>query len=200
MSSEGESPTDAVAPERTDPALCCPFALRGPSRRERLLDVKVLRFPLLLLVGTLAGAQSPPAATAPALASYVAESVNGGKLPSVDRVSDKDGTQYLVEFDELVIALRPGNQFRAALRYRQTLALRGSAIGRDPIQRMTVYGRYEVHGNTLRFIPDPQRGGKGIDILDGTFAARRIDVPFFYRNGQVSRRAQVVLKRDDSRF
>mgnify|MGYP001606893930 FL=1 len=115
-------------------------------------------------------------------------------------MSDRDGTQYVVEFDELVLALRPGYQFRAALRYRQTLALKGSSIGRDPIQRMTVYGRYEVHGNALRFVPDPKRGGKGIEILDGTFTAGRIDVPFFYRNGQVTRKAQMVLKRDASRF
>jgi hypothetical protein len=126
--------------------------------------------------------------------------VNGGKLPSRDKVSDRDGTQYVVEFDELVLALRPGYLFRAALRYRQTLALKGASIGRDPIQRMTVYGRYEVHGNALRFVPDPKRGGKGIEILDGTFVAGRIDVPFFYRNGQVTRKAQMVLKRDASRF
>lgn len=157
-------------------------------------------FPLLLAIATVAPAQGTPAVVGPATASYVAVSVNGGKLPSVDKVSDRDGTQYLVEFDELVLAIRPGNEFRAALRYRQTLALRGSSIGRDPIQRMTVYGRYAVQGNALRFIPDPRRGGKGIEILDGTFAGDRIDVPFYYRNGQVSRKAQVVLKLDKSRF
>jgi len=167
--------------------------------------VRLLRFPLLLAIATILAAQGVPPTVGlptvgPATASYVAVSVNGGKLPSRDKVSDKDGTQYVVEFDELVLALRPGYQFRAALRYRQTLALKGSALGRDPIQRMTVYGRYEVQGNALRFVPDPKRGGKGIEILDGTFTPGRIDVPFFYRNGQVSRRAQVVLKRDDSRF
>lgn len=145
-------------------------------------------------------AASPGGAGGPAVASYVAASVNGGKLPSRDKVSDKDGTQYVVEFDELVLAIRPAMQFRAALRYRQTLALKGAAIEKDPIQRMTVYGRYEVRGNMLRFVPDPNRGGKGIQILDGTYAPGRIDVPFYYRNGQVSRQAQMVLKRDDSRF
>ena len=145
-------------------------------------------------------AAAGPAAAGPAAASYVAVSVNGGKLPSVDRVSDSNGTKYLVEFDEMVLAIRARGEFRAALRYRQSLAVKGSALSREPIQRMTVYGRFEVHGNTLRFIPDPKRGGKGIEILDGTFAPGRIDVPFWYRNGQVSRQAQVVLKRDDSRF
>ena len=152
---------------------------------------------LLTLASALpAGAQTP----GPALASYVSVSVNGGKLPSVDQVSDPHGTRFVVEFDELVLAIRAGSQFRASLRYRQSLAVRGTPLSREPIQSMTVYGRYEVRGNALRFVPDPKRGGKGIEILDGTFAPGRIDVPFWYRNGQVARQAQVVLKRDDSRF
>lgn len=145
-------------------------------------------------------AVAPAAPAGPALASYVAVSVNGGKLPSTDQVTDPHGTRFLVEFDELVLALRARNEFRASLRYRQSLAEKGTAIRREPIQSMTVYGRYVAQGNTLRFIPDPKRGGKGIEILDGTFAAGRIDVPFWYRNGQVSRKAQVVLRRDPSRF
>ncbi len=134
------------------------------------------------------------------LASYVAVSLNGGKLPSTDLVSDSHGTRYLVEFDELVLSLRARNEFRGALRYRQALAEKGTTMRREPIQSMTVYGRFETNGNTLRFIPDPKRGGKGIEILDGTFSGSRIDVPFWYRNGQVSRKAQVVLRRDPSRF
>ncbi len=144
--------------------------------------------------------QAAPVAAGPAVASYVAASVNGGKLPSTDQVTDPHGTRFLVEFDELVIAIRAQGQFRASLRYRQSLAEKGTILKREPIQSMTVYGRFIAQGNTLRFIPDPKRGGKGIEILDGTFAAGRIDVPFWYRNGQVSRRAQVVLRRDPSRF
>lgn len=156
---------------------------------------------LVLFLCLLSAAQLPAqAAAGPAVASYVAASVNGGKLPSVDRVTDSQGAQYLVEFDELVLAIRPRGEFRGALRYRQSLAVKGAALSREPIQRMTVYGRYEVTGNRLRFIPDPKRGGRGIEILDGTFSGRRIEVPFWYRNGQVSRQAQVVLQRDDSRF
>ncbi len=157
---------------------------------------------LALLFGAIAQAQTPAAtaASGPALASYVAVSVNSGKLPSTDQVNDAAGTRYLVEFDELVLAIRAGSQFRASLRYRQSLAVKGTVLSREPIQSMTVYGRYEAHGNALRFIPDPKRGGKGIEMLDGTFAPGRIDVPFWYRNGQVSRKAQVVLMRDSSRF
>lgn len=153
----------------------------------------------LVLAPDLAAQATPPAA-GPVVASYVAISVNGGKLPSTDQVTDPHGTRFLVEFDELVLAIRAQGQFRASLRYRQSLAEKGTAIRREPIQSMTVYGRYEARGNALRFIPDPKRGGKGIEILDGTFAGNRIDVPFWYRNGQVSRRAQVVLRRDPSRF
>jgi hypothetical protein len=150
---------------------------------------------------TTLGAQgAPPAPAGPALASYVSVSVNGGKLPSTDLVTDTHGTRFLVEFDELVLAIRGGNQFRASLRYRQSLAEQGATMRREPIQSMTVYGRYEANGNALRFIPDPKRGGKGIEILDGTFTAGRIDVPFWYRNGQVARKAQVVLRRDPTRF
>lgn len=147
-----------------------------------------------------ASVQSKQVAAGPMLASYVAVQVNGGKLPSTDIATDPHGTKFLVEFDELVLAIRANSLFRASLRYRQSLAEKGAALVREPIQSMTVYGRYEVRGNALKFIPDPKRGGKGIEILDGTFAGERIDVPFFYRNGQVTRRAQVVLKRDPSRF
>lgn len=165
--------------------------------------MRIFLLSFTLLFAGRAAAQAPPtpaAAAGPGLASYVAVSVNGGKLPSTDQVTDQAGTRYLVEFDELVLAIRAGNQFRASLRYRQSLAIKGSAITREPIQSMTVYGRYEVRGNALRFVPDPKRGGRGIEILDGTFTGARIDVPFWYRNGQVSRQAQVVLKRDPSRF
>lgn len=164
--------------------------------------MRTLLLAATLLSASAALAQKPAAATSagPGLASYVAVSVNGGKLPSTDLVTDRAGARYMVEFDELVLAIRAGNQFRASLRYRQSLAVKGRAIGREPIQSMTVYGRYEVHGARLRFIPDPKRGGKGIEILDGTFTGARIDVPFWYRNGQVSRKAQMVLVRDPSRF
>ena len=145
-------------------------------------------------VGAAAAAQGP------ALASYVSVSVNGGKLPSTDLVTDPHGTRFLVEFDELVLSLRGKSEFRASLRYRQSLAEKGEALQREPIQSMTVYGRFVATGNALRFIPDAKRGGKGIEILDGTFTGNRIDVPFWYRNAQVARKAQVVLRRDPSRF
>lgn len=165
-----------------------------------LAVVATLAFSRRALLAQAPSVGVPAASPGPALASYVAISVNGGKLPSTDQVSDPHGTKFLVEFDELVLAIRTGHQFRASLRYRQSLAEKGAAMVREPIQSMTVYGRYEARGNALKFIPDPRRGGKGIEILDGTFAAGRIDVPFWYRNGQVSRKAQVVMKRDPSRI
>lgn len=162
----------------------------------------------LVAQGTKSAAKSPPATRAaahapnpapaasaePGRGSYVSARLNGKALPVTDRATDDQGVQFLIEFDELILTVRPNHEFRASLRYRQTLAARGDRIGRDPIQKMTVYGTFvSTGGNGLRFIPDPKRGGQGLRILDGTFGARTIDVPFDYRNGSVSRRAQVML-------
>ena len=136
----------------------------------------------------------------PAVASYVSKTINSKPLPVTDRVTDDKGVQYLIEFDELILAIQPKHQFRAALKYRQTLASKGSAMGQDPLQKMIVYGTWSVVGTELRFVPDPNRGGSGLKILTGTFKDREIDVPFDYRNGSVSRRASVVLFRDDHIF
>jgi hypothetical protein len=114
-----------------------------------------------------------------------------------DKVSDSTGVQYVIEFDELILSIRPHHEFRAALRYRQTLASKGAHIGQDPMQKMVVYGTWAVVGTELRFVPDPKRGGNNLRILTGTFSRNEIDVPFDYRNGTVTRRAQVVLVRDD---
>jgi hypothetical protein len=150
----------------------------------------------LLLAVTLLG-QAP---VGPAEASYVSKTINAKPLPLVDRASDDKGVQYLIEFDELILTIRPNHEFRAALRYRQTLASKGSQLTQDPLQKMVVYGTWAAAGNQLRFVPDPKRGGDGLRILSGTFSGREIDVPFDYRNGSVSRRANVVLIRDDHIF
>jgi hypothetical protein len=153
------------------------------------------------------GAQTPatpPAApaspTEPALASYLSSRINGKPLPVTDRATDEGGVQYLIEFDELILSLRPSHEFRASLRYRQTLAAKGGQLGRDPIQKMTVYGTWIAVGGELRFTPDPKRGGSGLRILSGTFSGTRIEVPFDYRNGSVARRASVVLVKNDNIF
>lgn len=140
------------------------------------------------------------AAAEPAIASYVSKRLNLKPLPVTDRVSDDKGVQYLIEFDELILQLKANHEFRASLKYRQTLAAKGAAIGSDPLQKMVVYGTWAVVGTELRFVPDPKRGGSGLRILTGTFTGREIDVPFDYRNGTVSRRANVVLIRDDHIF
>jgi hypothetical protein len=151
----------------------------------------------VLLLATLVLVQAPPE---PAVASYVSKTINAKPLPVTDRVTDDKGVQYLIEFDELILAIQPKHQFRAALKYRQTLASKGSQMGQDPLQKMIVYGTWSVVGTELRFVPDPNRGGSGLRILTGTFKDREIDVPFDYRNGSVSRRASVVLIRDDHIF
>lgn len=205
-------PDEFAGDFRWNPLQAEAVRLRGKPLVRETSEMRFLsRFSAWAVIGvsfaaaSLAAAQGSasapqPTSPGPATASYVAATVNGGKLPSTDQVTDADGARYLVEFDELVLSIRPNFQFRAALRYRQALAVKGIAMGREPIQSMTVYGRYEVRGSQLRFIPDPKRGGRGIEILDGTYAGRTIQVPFWYRNGSVSRQAQVLLKRDDSRF
>jgi hypothetical protein len=155
---------------------------------------------LLAQTPAQAPAKAPAGAAEPAVASYVSQRLNAKPLPVTDRVTDDKGVQYLIEFDELILSIRPKHEFRASLKYRQTLASKGARIGEDPLQKMTVYGTWSVVGTELRFVPDPKRGGEGLRILTGTFSGTRIDVPFDYRNGSVSRRAAVTLVRDDHIF
>ena len=151
-------------------------------------------------------AQPPSAATVPAgavraaepaLGNYLSSRLNGKPLPVIDRASDDAGMQYLIEFDELILGIRANHEFRAALRYRQTLAAKGERLSRDPIQKMIVFGTWAVEGAELRFTPDPNRGGSGLRILTGRAFGSRLEVPFDYQNGTVTRRATVVLIRDD---
>jgi hypothetical protein len=166
-------------------------------------------FALLALSSGTLGAQAPappakppaaPPRAEPEIASYVSSRMNGKPLPVTDRVTDSTGVQYLIEFDELILAIRPNHEFRASLRYRQALAGKGMHMGKDPIQKMTVYGTWVAANGTLRFIPDPKRGGSGLDMLAGTFDGPKIEVPFDYRNGTVSHRANVVLMKDEHIF
>ncbi|HLA89599.1 MAG TPA: hypothetical protein VJL28_04090 [Gemmatimonadaceae bacterium] len=156
------------------------------------------------LRGPAPAGQSPAAAAPrpaePAIASYVSARLNGKPLPVADKATDSTGVQYLIEFEELILTIRPNHEFRAALRYRQTLATKGERLSQDPIRKMTVYGSWSAAGNALRFVPDPKRGGGGLTILAGTFSGARIEVPFDYRNGTVTRRARVLLVRDDKIF
>ena len=71
----------------------------------------------------------------------------------------------------------PHHEFRAALRYRQTLASTGAKMGQDPLQNMIVYGTWSVvslrsgsPGSETRRqrAQHPDRAGAG---------AREIDVP-----------------------
>jgi hypothetical protein len=177
----------------------------SPTSRPGAMVRAVILILIASLIATAAFAQVPAAAhpvaparaVEPAIASYVSLRINGKPLPMTDRANDDKGVQYLIEFDELILAIRPNHEFRAALKYRQTLAAKGAQVGQDPLQKMVVYGTWAVVGTELRFVPDPKRGGNGLRILTGTFHGREIDVPFDYRNGSVSRRAAVVLILDD---
>ncbi len=136
----------------------------------------------------------------PEIASYRSSRLNGKPLPVTDQVTDTMGVQYQIEFDELILAIRPNHEFRASLRYRQALAAKGARMGSDPVQKMTVYGTWVAANGTLRFTPDPKRGGSGLDILAGTFSGPKIEVPFDYRNGTVLHRANVVALKDPHIF
>lgn len=150
------------------------------------------------IAGALAvGLPSMLAAQAPG--SYLATRIDQSPLPLADRVTDGDGTSYLIEFDRLVLSLRGGNRFRAIVRFRRTLSSAASqarGAGRDiPLQTMTVTGRYAVDGTSIRFTPDASDETRGLRILDGTVEGRnRIAVPFDYRNGRVVRNRMLRLE------
>lgn len=165
-----------------------------------------MRRALLALSVTLAPGtvvpQAPRTAPRPALAAgtFVADRIDGTPLPLTDRVTDRDGTTYLVEFDRLVLTLRPGNRFRASVRYRRTLYSRDPR-GRNrtaPIQSMTVEGSYAVLAGDIRFTPDPSREAGAVRMLAGRVEGpHRLSMPFDYRNGTTDRHRVLQLVRAD---
>lgn len=166
---------------------------------------------LMLAFGAAAAQKAPPAKPAPqasrpatdtglVVGSFVSSRIDNKKPPMKDLATDDIGTQYLIEFDELVLALKANGEFRASLKYRQTLALKGQTASSEPLQRMTVYGSWVRDGPAIRFVPDPKRGGEGLRILAGTYTSKTITVPFDYQNGRVTRRSTVLLVYDPSIF
>jgi len=153
-----------------------------------------MRFLLAALVLALS---APATVRAQAVGSYLAMRIDDAPLPLADRVTDSDGTTYLVEFERLVLALRAGNRFRAAVRFKRSLTTSGTRAGgrTAPIQSMTFTGRYEVTGKAIRFIPDSTSDTRGVRMLDGTVdGAQRLSLPFDYRNGAVQRRRVLRLQ------
>lgn len=157
--------------------------------------------PLLLATfGPLAHASAQAQSPAIAPGTFVADRIDGAPLPLTDRVTDRDGTTYLVEFDRLVLSLRPNNRFRASVRYRRTLYSRDPR-GRNriaPIQSMTVDGTYAVVGGEIRFTPDPSKETGAMRMLSGRVEGpRRLSMPFDYRNGTADRHRTLQLVRND---
>jgi hypothetical protein len=147
-----------------------------------------------------ATAKPAPSDTGLVMGSFLSSRIDGKKLPVVDLATDSLGTQYVIEFAELVLTLNANAEFRAALRYRQTLAMKGRATSQEPLQRMTVYGAWMREGQSIRFVPDPKRGGQGLRILAGTFTSKSVSVPFDYQNGRLVKRSTVLLIYDPSIF
>ena len=147
----------------------------------------------------LAGSGGP--AGAQGAGSFMAMKIDKAALPLSDRVTDDEGTTYLVEFERLVLSLRAGNRFRASVRFRRTIISSDPrAQAREtPIQSLTVSGTYVVAGGELRFTPDSTGDGKGMRMLAGRVESKdRISVPFTYRNGSVQRRrVPELVRRDD---
>jgi hypothetical protein len=155
-----------------------------------------------ILTGLMALALGTPLAVrAQAMTgTFLASRIDASPLPLTDRVTDTDGTTYLVEFDRMVLSLRAGNRFRASVRFRRTLHSRDPR-GRDratPIQSMTVNGSYAIVNGEVRFTPDPSKETSGLRMLsarlDGT---RRLSMPFHYRNGTAERQRTLLLVRQD---
>ena len=139
-------------------------------------------------------------AAAQAAGSYLAMQIDRAPLPLSDRVTDDEGTTYLVEFDRLVLSLRPGNRFRAAVRFRRTLTSsdRRAQARQVPIQSYTVNGTYVIAEGEIQFTPDSTTETRGLRMLAGRVeSANRISVPFTYRNGTVQRRRVLELHRRD---
>lgn len=153
-----------------------------------------MRIALAVFVLTLA---VPATARAQAVGSYLALRIDDAPLPLADRVTDTDGTTYVVEFERMVLSLRAGNKFRAAVRFKRSLTTPDSRTGgrSAPIQSMTVTGRYEVTGKEIRFIADSSSDTKGVKMLNGTIdGPQRLSLPFDYRNGAVQRRRVLRLQ------
>lgn len=153
------------------------------------LRLAVLPFALALAL--------PATVRAQAVGSYLALRIDESPLPLADRVTDTDGTTYLVEFERMVVSLRGGNKFRASVRFKRSLTTSDARAGtrNAPIQSMTVTGRYEVTGKEIRFIADSTSETKGVSMLNGTIEGpQRISLPFDYRNGAVQRRRVLRLQ------
>ncbi len=144
---------------------------------------------------------APKAAPVRPVGSFEAARIDEAPMPVTDRVTDPDGTTYLVEFDRLVLSLRPDSSFRASVRYRRTLYSR-DLRGRDraaALQTISVGGTYLIANGEIRFTPDSTKESRGLKMLAGRVEdARRISVPFDYRNGNVERRRILRLVRQDN--
>lgn len=133
--------------------------------------------------------------------TFMASRIDREELPVTDRVIEDDGTEYLIEFDRLILSLRDDQRFRASIRYRRTLFSsdpRGRARA-TPLQTITVTGSYLVVGDEIRFTPDESSETRGLRMQVATIATpRSISLPFHYRNGSRERdRTLVMQKRDD---
>lgn len=183
--------------------LCSAAAVSGAQARPQRADVRQRdSLQAAQRAGSGRGAAAT-AATVTATGTFMATRIDREPLPLKDQVVDEDGTEYLIEFDRLVLALRADATFRASVRFRRTLFSRDPR-GRSrptPLQSMTVTGTYVIADDTIRFTPDPSDETKGLRMLAGRVrSARELEVPFHYRNGTQARDRVLILTRRDDIF
>ncbi len=89
-----------------------------------------MRHPLAITIA-LFSCVRPATLAAQTMGAYLADRIDQAPLPMTDRVTDPQGTTYLVEFDRLVLSLRNGNRFRAVVRFRRTLTSVGGSGAND---------------------------------------------------------------------
>lgn len=164
-----------------------------------------MRAAALLALAWLAAphpAVAQPAAPRPTavVGTFMAARIDRETIPVTDRVIEDDGTEYLIEFDRLILSLRDDARFRASVRYRRTLFAndpRGRARG-TPLQSLTVTGTYEIVGAEIRFTPDETEETRGLRMLSGTVRGpRELSLPFSYRNGTRARDRTLVMRKQD---
>ncbi len=177
------------------------FAMRPTLVFRPAAVARVARALCTIVLAPALGHAQAARVQAPIVGTFFADRIDALPLPLTDRVTDTDGTTYLVEIDRLVLSLRPGNRFRASVRFRRTINSR-DLRGRDravPLQSMMVNGSYAIAAGEIRFTPDSSSDAGGLRMLTGRVdGPRRITMPFDYRNGTTERRRTLTLVLQDN--
>jgi hypothetical protein len=154
---------------------------------------------LTFALGTAATPQlTAIAPAAPVVGAYEAARVNRKTLPMADRVQASPGYEHAVKLEEMILRLRNDGRFVATVRYHHSMVKAKARAEDTPILTESVRGKYEVKGNSIRFLPDPDAKGRRVKPVTGTLTGQRITVPIDYRSGTLTRRFVVDLDRNEN--